>query len=204
MFSAALASAQEATPDAAPYAGLPNFHRVDARLYRGGQPRAGGFRELARLGVKTVINLRDEDERARAEGEAARAEGLRYYNVPLGRQRRPSKAEVERVLRIIDSPGEQPVFVHCHRGADRTGLVVAVYRMTHDGWTAARAQEEANRYGMRRWQFGKRDYIHDYYRDRLRRSDRPPPPGVRYRQSLNGASSPGAGGSKKKRSAAAE
>ena len=179
LFLTAASAAQEAGNEATPYGGLPNFHQVSGHLYRGGQPGPGGLRELARLGVKTVINLRDEDEHARAEGEAARAEGLRYYNVPLGQHGRPSDADLERVLRIIDSPGEQPVFVHCHRGADRTGLVVAVYRMTHDGWTAARAQEEANRYGMRRWQFGKRDYIHDYYRDRLGHAGAQPAPGER-------------------------
>ena len=162
------------------YDELPNFQRVGDRLYRGGQPKRGGYERLARLGVKTVVNLRDDDEHARAEGEEARAAGLRYFNVPLGRLGRPSDAEVERVLQLIDAPENQPVFVHCHRGADRTGVVVAVYRMTHDGWTAERAQEEANRFGMRRWQLGKKDYINDYYRDHL--GDGAPSPKTRESQ----------------------
>ena len=162
------------------YDELPNFQRVGDRLYRGGQPKRGGYERLARLGVKTVINLRDADEHARAEGVEARGAGLRYYNVPMGRLGRPSDAEVERVLRLIDAPENQPVFVHCHRGADRTGLVVAVYRMAHDGWTAERAQAEANRFGMRRWQIGKKDYINDYYRDHL--GDGAPSPKTRESQ----------------------
>lgn len=167
ILSVSLAQAQGSEGKAPHYDELPNFHRVGDRLYRGGQPKPGGYARLARLGVKTVVNLRDDDEHARAEGEEARAEGLRYFNVPLGRLGRPSDAEVERVLRLIDAPQNQPVFVHCRRGADRTGVVVAVYRMTHDGWTAERALEEANRLGMARWQLAKKDYIKDFYRDHL-------------------------------------
>src|ERR687883_305970 len=62
---------------------LPNFHRVNERIYRGAQPAKGGMQKLAALGVKTVINLRDDDERAVAEAKEAEAAGLRYVNVPL-------------------------------------------------------------------------------------------------------------------------
>jgi protein tyrosine/serine phosphatase len=147
------------------YAELPNLHAVNARLYRGGQPREGGLRRLAALGVKTVINLRDDDERARAEGEEAKAAGLRYFNVPFGRLGRPEDAEVEHVLALIDAPENGVVFVHCAKGQDRTGTVVAVYRITRDGWTSEQAKREANRYGMKFWQRGMKDYISDYYRD---------------------------------------
>lgn len=167
ILSVSLAQAQGNEGKAPHYDELPNFRRVDDLLFRGGQPKPGGFARLARLGVKTVVNLRDDDERAISEGEEARAAGLRYYNVPFGRLGRPSDAEVERVLQLIGAPENQPVFVHCRRGADRTGLVVAIYRMTHDGWTAERAQEEANHLGMARWQLAKKDYIKDFYRDRL-------------------------------------
>jgi protein tyrosine/serine phosphatase len=174
ILSISLAQAQGNEGKAPHYDELPNFQPVGDRLFRGGQPKPGGYARLARLGVKTVVNLRDDDEHARAEGEEARAAGLRYYNVPLGRLGRPSDAEVERVLQLIDAPENEPVFVHCHRGADRTGVVVAIYRMRHDGWTAERAQAEANHFGMRRWQLGKKDYINDYYRDHLGGGAPPP------------------------------
>lgn len=167
ILSVSLAQAQGGDGKAPHNDELPNFQRVNDLLFRGGQPKPGGYARLAQLGVKTVVNLRDDDERALSEGEEARAAGLRYYNVPLGRLGRPSDAEVERVLQLIGAPENQPVFVHCHRGADRTGLVVAIYRMMHDGWTAERAQEEANRFGMRRWQLAKKDYIKDFYRDHV-------------------------------------
>jgi uncharacterized protein (TIGR01244 family) len=147
------------------YAELPNFHTVNARLYRGGQPREGGLRRLAALGVKTVINLRDDDERARDEEREARSLGMRYFNVPLSRAHRPDARQIDELFALMDAAGNQPVFVHCKRGADRTGALIAVYRVSHDGWTAERAVEEAEAYGMGFWQRGKKDFIRDYYRD---------------------------------------
>lgn len=147
------------------YAELPNFHAVNAHLYRGGQPRAGGLQRLAALGVKTVVNLRDDDARAREEGEEARALGLRYFNVPLSRAHRPDPRQISELFALLDASENQPVFVHCKRGADRTGALVAVYRVSNEGWTAERAVEEAERYGMGFWQRGKKDFIRDYYRD---------------------------------------
>jgi uncharacterized protein (TIGR01244 family) len=159
---AAAAGAQ----DEAKYKELPNFHRVNSNLYRGAQPSEDGFKQLAALGIKTVVNLRDDDERARAEETEARAAGLRYFNIPLDGFGRPSDEKVERVLAVINAPENQPVFVHCKRGADRTGTVIACYRISHDGWTSEQAKAEAKRYGLSIWEVGMKDYIRDYYERR--------------------------------------
>jgi protein tyrosine/serine phosphatase len=148
------------------YKELPNFHRVNATLYRGGQPKEEGFKLLASLGIKTVLNLRDADERATLEEKQARAAGLRYFNIPLGGLGRPSDEKIERALAVINAPENQPVFVHCKRGSDRTGTVIACYRISHDGWTSDEAKEEAKRYGMGFWEVGMKDYIRDYYERR--------------------------------------
>lgn len=155
----------QAARSAPAYAELPNFHKVDEHLYRGAQPHKGGLERLAAMGVRSVVNLRDDDVRAREEERDARALGLRYFNVPISRAGRPSEERIKELLEIVDAPANQPAFVHCKRGADRTGAFVAVYRMTHDGWTGERALEEAEAYGMRFWQRGKKDFIMDYYRD---------------------------------------
>jgi uncharacterized protein (TIGR01244 family) len=147
------------------YPELPNFQQVNARLYRGAQPRKGGLQRLAALGVKTVINLRDDDDRAAEEEREAHALGLRYFNVPVSRAGRPSPKHIDEVMALIDAADNQPVFVHCKRGSDRTGAVVAVYRITHDGWTGERALEEAEAFGLGFWQRGKKDFINDYFRD---------------------------------------
>jgi uncharacterized protein (TIGR01244 family) len=163
-------SAQSAQSPQA-YAELPNFHQVNARLYRGAQPRKGGLERLAALGVKTVVNLRDDDGRAQEEQREARALGLRYFNVPVSRAGRPSHERIKELMALIDAPGNQPVFVHCKRGADRTGAIIAVYRITHDGWTGEQALDEAESFGLGFWQHGKKDFIKDFYRDYA-----PPPP----------------------------
>ncbi len=170
--SAAGARAQQAggATAARAEAELPNFHQVNASLYRGAQPRPGGLRKLAAMGVKTVINLRAEDEHAQEEEREARSLGLRYFAIPMRREGRPTREQLERALALIGSADNQPVFVHCKRGADRTGTVVAVYRITHDGWTAEQALDEAKHYGMGWWQVKKKDFIKDFYRDRGQKS----------------------------------
>ena len=144
---------------------LPNFHKVNDQLYRGAQPLTGGMKELAALGIKTVINLRGEDEHTRDEEAEARVAGLRYFSVPLPGFGRPSDEQVNRVLALINDSQNWPVFVHCHHGEDRTGTIIAVYRISHDGWSGEEARKEAKHYGMSRFQFKMKDYISDYARD---------------------------------------
>ena len=152
---------------------LPRFHRINEKLYRGAQPRRDGLMRLKQLGVKTVINLRGSNEDTRSEEQSARALGLNYFSVPIGRIGRPSDAKVQRVLAIINAEENHPVFVHCNHGRDRTGLIIAIYRLANEGWTADEAQREANRHGMFWWKFGLKDYIRDYY-SRTRRDARSP------------------------------
>lgn len=146
------------------YAELPNFHQVNSQLYRGGQPKAGGLQRLKGLGVKTIVNLRREDDHSRAEGAEAQSLGLRYYGISLPEFSRPKDTEVQRALDIIKDPENQPVFIHCHHGKDRTGTIVACYRISHDGWTGEQAKDEARRYGLGWIEFGMKHYIDSYYR----------------------------------------
>jgi len=148
------------------YAELPNFHQVNQQLYRGGQPKKGGLKSLAPLGVKTVINLRDDDDQARAEELEARAAGFQYFNIPIARMGRPTDKTIQDILTIINKSENQPVFVHCKLGSDRTGTVIAIYRIEHDGWTSEQAKAEAKRYGMNIWQMEMKNYISDYYKRR--------------------------------------
>ena len=144
---------------------IPNFHQVNENLYRGAQPEKGWIEKLTALKIKIVVNLRGEDEGTSAEEAEAKAADLRYFAVPLPGFGRPKDEQVERVLALINDPQNWPVFVHCHHGEDRTGTIIAVYRISHDGWTGEQAKKEAKLYGMSRFQFKMKDYISDYARD---------------------------------------
>ncbi len=146
-----------------------NFMRLDQRLGRGAQPKDAGFAELKRLGFATVIDLRAKDDNALKEQKLVEASGMRFINFPLSNWSRPDAADIKAILAAIDTIENQPVFVHCKRGADRTGTVIAIYRMTHDGWDAKRAGDEAEAFGIGWWQFGMRDFINDYYRDHIQK-----------------------------------
>lgn len=145
------------------YKELPNLHKVSDTLYRGAQPLTGYAGKLGEIGVKTIINLRGEDEISRDEQKEAETAGLRYFNISMPGLSAPSDEQVSRVMAIINLPENQPVFIHCKRGSDRTGTIAAVYRISHDGWNAERAITEAKRYGMSWAEFGMRGYISGYY-----------------------------------------
>lgn len=129
-------------------AGVGNFHQLNERVYRGAQPSAAGIQALAKLGVGTVIDLREAGRRSSTEERRVRAAGMRYLNVPMSGLAAPTPEQVERVLAVLRDESSGPVFVHCRRGADRTGTVIACYRIVHDGWENARALKEARAMGM--------------------------------------------------------
>jgi tyrosine-protein phosphatase SIW14 len=122
---------------------LRNFQEVSDSLCRGAQPSAEGFRELAKLGVHTVVDLRGAGGRSSQEAEIVRSLGMEYVNVPLDGFQAPTPVEVSKVLAVLDNPGSGKVFVHCRRGADRTGTVLALYRIEHDHWSNQQALDEA-------------------------------------------------------------
>src|SRR5436305_2595325 len=143
-------------------AGLENFHKVSENLYRGAQPTEEGIASLAKLGVKTVLDLREFDGRSVAEKKAVEAGGMRYVNVPMQGTNTPSPAVVAKALSILNQNDAGPVFVHCRRGADRTGTIIACYRIAHDRWTPAKALREARGLGMAWYTSGKQRFISSF------------------------------------------
>ena len=83
---------------------------------------------------------------------------MHYANVPLSDIWAPSNQQISKVLNLVDDSAS-PVFVHCRRGADRTGTVIACYRITHDGWSNRRALREAASYGMSWLEIGMQRYV---------------------------------------------
>ena len=144
--------------------GVPNFQRVTARLFRGGQPTREGIAALEQLGIRTIIDLRDRTGIPSVERKQAQANGIRYHRIPLGKLLVPARATMDRILRILADPESGPVYVHCRRGCDRTGAVIACHRIANEGWTAEEAIAEARKLGMIKSQFLKRLFIRRFHR----------------------------------------
>jgi protein tyrosine/serine phosphatase len=100
--------------------------------------------------VKTVIDLRREGEDGehsiRAEAKAVETAGMRYVSVPMNGIVAPTHEQIARIMAVLDS--NEPVFVHCKKGKDRTGTVVACYRIARDRWTNQKAMAEAKSHGL--------------------------------------------------------
>jgi protein tyrosine/serine phosphatase len=138
--------------------GILNFGKISDNLYRGAQPDAAALKSLQKLGIKTIINLRMPDDAWKAEETEARTRGILYTNVPFQGLGRPTDAQVSQVLGMIESlPG--PVFIHCQHGCDRTGTIIACYRIKHDLWPHEQALKEAKRYGLSRFERGMNKYV---------------------------------------------
>ena len=147
---------------ASPVQGIGNFHQVNEHVYRGAQPTEEGFRYLAKIGIKVVVDLREPGERSRKEESAVTAAGIKYINIPMSGLTPPTAAETNRILGILEDEKTGPVFVHCMRGADRTGAVIASYRIDHDGWDNHRALKEAMANGMSFFQLPRQSFIRNF------------------------------------------
>lgn len=143
--------------------GVPNFHEVNGHVFRGGQPVDAGWNSLAHLGIKLVVDLRPASEHPiAAEQRAVEAAGMKYVNVPMRGLGAPLADVVSKVLALMLTERNGPVFVHCRRGSDRTGTVVACYRILHDHWENQKALEEARSYGMYRLERGMMHFIQNF------------------------------------------
>ncbi|MCJ7538335.1 MAG: dual specificity protein phosphatase family protein, partial [Desulfobacterales bacterium] len=151
--------------------GLPNFFEVTPRLYRGSQPDPDGFIALAAMGIRTIVNLRafhqDADEIQEAGLDKATFD---LEQIPMFAWNIQTK-DVVRFLKIAVDPRKQPVFVHCHYGADRTGAMIAAYRMVIQQWTADQAIAEmtGGGYGFHEIWWGLPEYLKSLDVDRIRR-----------------------------------
>jgi protein tyrosine/serine phosphatase len=137
---------------------LPNLGRVSPTFYRGAQPGEGGFALLKRMGIRTVINLRY----THSEKEEVEAAGLRSVEVPMNTFGRVDEDAVQKVLSVLAAGESHPVFLHCRHGKDRTGMIVALYRMAHQGWSKEAAVAEMKDYGFNSTLFRLKNYVRDY------------------------------------------
>lgn len=142
---------------------IERFSSVADGLYRGSQPSATGFRFLKEKGIKTVINLRSEDN---SEAKLVEALGMNYVQIPVDEVRPWSQlppAAVAKYFELVNNPANYPIFFHCKRGADRTGAFAALYRMAIQKWDARKAYTEARNIGMRWYYGGLKEQIYGFH-----------------------------------------
>lgn len=135
--------------------GLPQFGRVNETLYRGAQPKDAGFAELKKMGVDVVVNLRGERTEIERERKLVEAQGMKYVSLPWSSWHTPKDAQVAQFLLLLRQHPQPRVFVHCERGAERTGLAVAAYRIAFQQWTPQQALAE-----MKEFRFRENLYSH--------------------------------------------
>jgi protein tyrosine phosphatase (PTP) superfamily phosphohydrolase (DUF442 family) len=126
--------------------GVGNFGEVTPALFRGAQPNRQGFEGLAKMGIDIVVDLRGNRD---SEGKEVRRLGMRYVAIPWHCPF-PKDEVFVRFLKLVKENSNKKVFVHCRLGDDRTGMMVASYRMAAEGWTADEAMIEMQKFGFTR------------------------------------------------------
>jgi tyrosine-protein phosphatase SIW14 len=126
--------------------GVPVFAQVTPTLYRGAQPTDEGFRNLAEMGVKIIVDQRGS---RKSEREQVTKLGMQYVAIPWHCPL-PEDTVFARFLTLLHSNPGTKVFVHCLSGQDRTGMQIAAYRMAEQGWSAQEAKQEMEAFGFSR------------------------------------------------------
>jgi len=151
----------QARAEAVDAVGLPHCFQVSEDVWRGAQPTMDGWTSLSKLGVTTVIDLRHKDEHDTfAEERMVRSAGMRYVNIPMYGLTTPTEEQIAKAMDLM-IPGEK-VFVHCAKGMDRTGAVIAAYRIRHQQWDNQKALAEARTLGLHWYERGKMRFILGY------------------------------------------
>ena len=140
-----------------------NFGQMDENFYRGAQPKPADYKDLKTLGIKTIIDLRDDP--SSYEKPEAEALGMRYVNIPMSDKERPKNEQIAAFFTIANDEANAPFYVHCVGGRHRTGLIGALYRYNKYGWDYDTVYKEMKNYDYySRWGHGAiKDFVQDYY-----------------------------------------
>jgi protein tyrosine/serine phosphatase len=157
---AAVASAQEnSTADVK----IKNFGQMDERFYRGAQPKEKDYKALAQLGIRTIIDLRDDPESY--EKPMVESLGMTYIHIPMIAKKYPTPEALEQFLKTVNDPNTGKFYVHCAGGRHRTGVMGAVYRFKFYNWDFEQVYKEMKQYDFyTRWGHGAfKEFVEDYY-----------------------------------------
>jgi protein tyrosine/serine phosphatase len=142
---------------------IKNFGQMDDRFFRGAQPKEKDYKDLAQLGIRTIIDLRDDPEAY--EKRMAESLGMTYINIPMIEKKYPTPEATELFLKTVNDPSTGKFFVHCAGGRHRTGVMGAIYRFKFYNWNFEQVYKEMKQYDFyTRWGHGAfKDFVEDYY-----------------------------------------
>ncbi len=142
---------------------IKNFGQMDERFYRGSQPEEKDYKDLAALGIKTVIDLRNDPQQY--ERPMVESLGMKYINIPMASKKYPTPDVTEMFLKTVSDPGTGKFFVHCAGGRHRTGAMGAVYRYEFYHWNFDQVYKEMKQYDFyTSWGHQAfKDFVQDYY-----------------------------------------
>jgi len=157
---AAVCSAQE---NSTANVTIKNFGQMDDRFFRGAQPKETEFKELAQLGIRTVIDLRDDPESY--EKPVVESLGMTYVHIPMIAKKYPTPEALNLFLKTVNDPNTGKFYVHCAGGRHRTGVMGAVYRFKFYNWDFEQVYKEMKQYDFyTRWGHGAfKNFVEDYY-----------------------------------------
>jgi protein tyrosine/serine phosphatase len=161
---AAVSSAQQTDESSSnPKIKIKNFGQMDDRFFRGAQPKEKDYKALAQLGVKTIIDLREEPEEY--SKSAVESAGMTYVNIPMIAKKYPTAEAAATFLKTVNDPATGKFFVHCAGGRHRTGAMGALYRFQFYNWNFDQVYKEMKRYDFyTSWGHGAfKDFVEDLY-----------------------------------------
>jgi protein tyrosine phosphatase (PTP) superfamily phosphohydrolase (DUF442 family) len=122
--------------------GVPNAGSVTGNLFRGAQPNYSAYAGLQKLGMDIVVDLRYESSEISSEKKAVEAAGMQFVNLPWSGTGLPSREQLLTFFTLLRDNPDKKIFLHCQYGADRTGVMIALYRIAVDHWTPEQAIAE--------------------------------------------------------------
>lgn len=128
---------------------LPNLHNITPVIFRGGRPTIKGVQILKSNGIKSIINLENVVGPVSAERENAKKLGMGFMSSPVSWIRMPTDEQMDKILKVMSNPNNQPIYVHCLQGRDRTGLVAGLYRVLIEKVSPRDAFREMKELGFR-------------------------------------------------------
>jgi protein tyrosine/serine phosphatase len=121
--------------------GLDNLHKVSNRIFRSAQPTKIGMKNAETLGIGTVISLRSKQK----DEKFAEGTNLNLIHVSM-RAWNPRYEDAVEVMRLLNPDNvdlnKKPILIHCYHGADRTGMMIALYRIVYQNWEKEEALSE--------------------------------------------------------------